>query len=288
MAHTLGHIDSMSSFGLFARLPTELRSIIWTIEASRRRVIAIGLEGQEIRYAEPHPLLHVCKESRLICLSPKLNPDRLQLRRREKNETQAFATNFAYHFFFIRTIVGEVIVLPEALRNMKRLVIPNHTTFSTFDRLDVEELWVLVERKPEQFHPAPASEFRRHCYLHHCEEFPVEFRSVTQRPRPLPHEERKKDCPACLWRIELGIPPNRPARLTATLDSLPTFPTVEQISLSRNSVVRWVSRELGDHANHDRLEDMVPGNGFNSGDGSDDNNPGAVACLLEGSSICIH
>lgn len=93
--------------------------------------------------------------------------------------------------------------------------------------------------------------------------------SVPTRCRP-PGPERH--CPACLWHIELDIPihDGLGPTLRATLHpSLPLYPTEEQICGSKYPVVRWIRRGRECEVMQDQDE-------------------GAVACLLKGSHVCVH
>src|SRR5436190_19265684 len=161
----------MVLFTRFLELPAELRTEIWTLAATVPRVIEIRVEGWTVTtYSEPHPLLNVCFESRTICL--KHNDDRLKA----ENSKEQYVVNFARDFFFIRgdyNFPTRAFLPDHLLYQLERVWIQPGPTcymsnlFSKFPQL--QEIWIFLKEKPENFYPSSSSEFRRHCPLHHCD-----------------------------------------------------------------------------------------------------------------------
>jgi hypothetical protein len=270
----------------FFPLPFELRKEIWELVATIPRVINICVkDGAVTTCTEPHPLLHVCRESRTICLEQ--NSDKLQV----KNGKAQLAVNFVRDFFFIGGDIDWPLgTFPSEhyLYQLERVVIQLGPTcylsslFSNFPQL--QELWIFLEETPKQFYPSPASEFRRHCPLHHCDIFPHDYYQPW-----LPRQSRIP-CPACLWAesfYDFEFPFLRFwGHFRVTLDSsLPMFPTVEQILCTRNPQIRCVRF-------HESLYDGDPKE-FSRHDPVDWEaleccGTSAAACLIGNSKICTH
>lgn len=246
--------------------------MIWKCAASSPRDVVLTLDNLGFCYAEPHPLLRVCRESRRVCLLIK---DRLQLQRGDK--TQELAVDLACDFFFIRPVGCLPASWPDAVSDLKRVAIFwVYVNLTLIDLLDVDEFWMIFGSEPEEFRPVPASEFRRHCHLHHCDWVAAKYfpLSPSARYRQPGLQER---CPTCFWHAELDIPTRDgiSPTLRATLHpSLPLYPTEHDLNHSECPVVRWIKREhkgdMQDRMMQTRLDE------------------GAVACLLDRSDICIH
>lgn len=272
----------MALFPAFRKLPAEVQLMIWESAASAPRVITIGLDPASIRYAEPHPLLHACTDSRISC--HKILKDRLPLRRRNKTQ-QELVLNLASDFFFVRTIPSS-ITYPSPFGTLKRVIVSSEQDYHELIRElhhDIEEFWVLFGSDPKKFQPLPASEFRRQCCLHHCAEY-RDYASIPMNICPT-QGPIKKSCPACLWRNQLDVPVFLEyGDFRATLDSsLPRYPTEQQIRRATYPVVSWIRR--------DRLEDGIePSDMSEMGlDAREQLERGrAAACLLEGRNNCRH
>lgn len=207
----------------------------------RPRDVALALDNQGFRYAEPHPLLRVCRDSRRACLRAK---NSLLLQR--GNETQELAVDFASDFFFIRPVVLFLSIWPEAISKLKRVAIFwVFVDLSLIGLLDVDEFWMIFGSEPEEFRPVPASEFRRHCYLHHCDLFTAGYFPLG----PLARDRQsgpEKGCPGCFWHLELNIPIRygvSPALRATVHTSLPMYPTEQVLNLSQCPIVRWIKRK---------------------------------------------
>lgn len=199
--------------------------MIWEIAASLPRVVAIGFEKGYIYYAIPHPLLHVSRGSRSVCLES--NVDRLELRRGQ--ETQELATNFARDYFLIRTSRSSHSRSQsnrKTLGNLKRVAISSQVASQVVDSdsrlfhcLNVDELNMNYgsESDPEQFRPRPTSEFRHHCYLHHCQFYPVLMSNPIFR-YGFARRTLRSAPPVCGRSIELKLP--LPPDIVRTLRAL--------------------------------------------------------------------
>ncbi|KAK3938265.1 hypothetical protein QBC46DRAFT_365606 [Diplogelasinospora grovesii] len=223
------------------RLPFELRMEIWELAATAPRVIDICVEGTAVTTCtKPHPLLHVCHESRTIYLEQ--NGDKLQV----QNSEARLAVNFGRDFFAVRSTTGDwptrTFPSEHPLRQLERVIVDLRTTcymsFLVSKFSQIQELRVFLEDIPKQLHLTPASEFRHHCPLHRDDISPRDYYQQCDRQSGVP-------CPTCLWAEgfwNFGFPYSPFwGDFRVTLDSsLPKFPTVEQILHTRNPLVRCV------------------------------------------------
>ena len=273
------------SFSRFSKLPPEIRNEIWELAATCPRVIDIyDVQCNALAtHTEPHPLFSVCHESRTICFAH--NRNELHAVNRKTN----LAVNFARDFFIIRDDSDwPTLFLPDGhpLRQLERIAIglgsaPDLTSLlSKLPRL--QELRIFLEELPEQFYPSPASEYRRHCPLHHCDIFPHDYYRLNNV------WTLRVECPACRWVEELrdaDFPyPERWGHFRVTLDiSLPNFPTVQQILHSSNPHVRLVKFE---ESRYDGDISYVPSPVDLEALGRCETSP--AACLIKNSDICTH
>lgn len=225
----------------FAKLPPEIRRIIWKLALAGPN--QVHFDGRDITWVSIHPVRHACRESRQLCNDDK---DKLQV------GSVTLATNFKRDIFlFTRSSLLPVHNLT-IFERLERVIIPLQSglQFLLQSNSHLRELWVTFS--DQDFNPAPADTFRRHCPLHLCEELPSGYREPCRpgckscRKCSSDHDRQKKICPACLWALELdfafGTFPITCYHLLIDR-KLPIFPTKQQIVDSGNPVFKWVRAE---------------------------------------------
>ncbi|KAI6082413.1 hypothetical protein F4821DRAFT_214814 [Hypoxylon rubiginosum] len=225
------------AFSRFQCLPIELQWIIWELSIPDSIIIVDIKRGKITKVTRrPHLLMHICRMSRTIFLKhlTDIFPP---------SSSMSIAVNFARDHFYLRGfrpfffMPAPLHLLPNIILGHSALEHPTELQVLLSKLVHLQQLQICLAEKPEQLDPMPANGLRRHCNLHHCEEFWFQYTSDVHDDGP-----ERQVCPACRWHSKIfqqKFFDHGYFRLMFD-PALPARPTTQQIIESRSPAIVWV------------------------------------------------
>jgi hypothetical protein len=243
-------------FLLFPLLPGEIRNLVWEIAAvdviTRPKCVKVLIQDWKIRmaYTQAQSFPLVCKESFAIYFQIYFRHNHDSLTHGELNNR--LAVNFAHDIFYLAGEIQELDAdLQEKIHNLQKIVLDRGSNVNEFfDFLpNIQEVWLLFASRA-QLNLSSAEGYQTAWSTHHCIEFPNDFYShwYYTRDRLECDETGRAPCPICHWRNgleEIDLRENDQFILTYPL-SLQSNPSVNEITLSKKPILRWVRRDGSD------------------------------------------
>jgi hypothetical protein len=234
-------------------LPAEIQNLVWEFAAvdaiTRPKYVNLFVQDWKIKMASTRTqsLPLVCRDSFAIYFRCYFRHNHDSLIYGELNNR--LAVNFAHNIFYLAGKIPELDDdLQENLRHLQKIVLDGNSNINDFLAFlpNLQELWLFFE-SPARLNLLSVVEYQTAWSAHHCGQFPNDFYAHRHYTRERLECDRtgRVPCPICYWRNgleETDLQENDHFMLTYP-SSLQPNPSVDEITLSKYPILRWVRRD---------------------------------------------